>query len=146
MKKLFVMFCAILMTSILLIPLISSAADNAAGEEYIIYVSPDGNDSGDGSISNPLATPTGAKDFVRKSGMLGKMPVRVKFLPGDYYVNNGIVFTKEDAGTEKCPVVWEAEEKNTVSFRGTTVLDNSKFVTVTDEDVLARIPSEARAR
>ena len=145
MKKLFVIFCAILMTTILLIPLITSAADNAAGEEYILYVSPDGNDSGDGSITNPLATPAGAKNFVRESGMLGKKSVRVKFLPGNYYVNRGIAFTKEDAGTEKCPVVWEAEEKNTVSFRGTTVLDNSLFVPVTDEDVLERIPSEARA-
>lgn len=141
MKKLFVILSAIL---IAVLSATAVFAKDTASDEYIIYVSPDGDDTGDGSYGNMLKTPAGAQAHLRASGKLGKQPVRVVFMPGDYHMSEGLKFIDLDKGTAKCPVVWEAEKRGTVNFKGTTVLDNSLFVPVTDTEMLSRIPTEAR--
>ncbi len=115
-------------------------------EEFVVYVSPDGDDSGDGTPENMLRTPAGAQAFVRNSGVLRKRPVRVIFKPGNYYIDKQLGFNETDEGTERCPVVWEAETKGTAHFYGTTVLDNSLFELVTDQAILDRLPTAARGK
>ena len=122
-----------------------SMSDDAA-DELVIYVSPDGDDSGDGSPENMLKSPAGVQNYLRKSGVLRKKPVRVVFKPGDYFMESGLTFTKEDRGSEECPVVWEAETKGTVHILGSTVLDTSLFTPVTDEKIMAKLPVEARGK
>ncbi|MBQ8587792.1 MAG: right-handed parallel beta-helix repeat-containing protein, partial [Clostridia bacterium] len=124
--------------------LIGFGAEAETTDEYVIYVSPDGDDSGDGSPDNMLKTPEGAQNFLRESGVLGKKPIRVIFKDGNYYISKGLVFGEQDAGTKENPVVWQSETKGGAHFYGSTVLDGSKFTAVTDEDILARIPVEAR--
>ncbi len=121
-------------------------AEAATDEELVIYVSPDGDDNGDGTLGNMLKTPAGAQSYVRRSGALGNRPVRVVFKPGTYYIDEGLVFDARDAGNERNPVVWESEEKWAAHFYGSTPLDNSLFETVTDTDILARLPESARGK
>ena len=81
MKRIYISICA-------LIVLVSLTFNSFAQEnknnlnldnELIVYVSPDGDDSGDGTLENMLKTPAGAQAFVRASGALGKKPVKVVF-------------------------------------------------------------------
>lgn len=113
-------------------------------DELVIYVSPSGSDDGDGSLKHMLNTPDGALNYIRKSGVLKQKPVKVIFKNGDYYINKSVSIGKEDAGSEKYPVIWEAEEKGKVRFLGSTKLDNSLFEPVTDRKVLKKISADAR--
>lgn len=146
MKRFFCFLCMLICCVTVMSAICAASTTQNTDNEFVVYVSPDGDDNGDGSPENMLKTPAGVQAFLRKNDVLGKRPIRVVFKEGDYFIDKGIVFTEEDAGTKENPVVWEAEKKGAVRFLGSTVLDGSKFTPVTDEAMLERIPAEARGK
>ena len=83
-----------------------------------LFVAPDGNDTFSGKLAKPnaektdgpLASLAGARDAVRKLITAGKLdgPLRVCFTDGTYRITEPVVFTPEDSGTQKAPIVYEA--------------------------------------
>ena len=65
---------------------------HAAANENVLYVSPDGSDSADGSLTAPLATLQGAKE--RAKTMRGS--VTVYFREGNYTITEPVIFTGDD--------------------------------------------------
>ena len=88
--------------------------------ETVFYVSPDGNDSNQGSsINKSYATLIRARDAVRelkKKGPL-KKPVTVYIRGGSYELSETLVLKPGDSGTETCPVTYCAyrDEKPVIS-------------------------------
>jgi hypothetical protein len=71
-----------------------------------LYVAPDGNDSWPGTLAQPKATVTGARDAVR--AMDRTEPLTVVVRGGTYRVSEPIQFSPEDSGTAGAPISYEA--------------------------------------
>lgn len=115
-----------------------------ADEARYIYVSPDGNDSADGSVENPLKTIYAAMEKV--SAMPKTNDIHVVFREGRYEFDKTAEFGDKAAGTEKSRIYYEAAEGEKVIFSGAKEIDTSKFKTVTDEDILKRLPETSRGK
>lgn len=63
------------------------------------FVSPKGDDAGDGSYEHPFATLEAARDAVRKVNDSMTGDIYVFIAKGDYYVEDTIVFDEQDSGT-----------------------------------------------
>ena len=115
-------------------------------EKLILYVSPDGSDSADGSRVSPLATLNGAKAFVRgaiKNGAFEHYSgIDVVFMPGEYSMETTAVFTEEDSGAAEHPITYKANGK--VVFKGAIDIGLASANKVTDETVLARLNENVR--
>ena len=72
---------------------------NASGNEIVFHVSPDGSDSGDGSIDSPFRTITAARDAVRKCNKDMTGDITVYLHGGDYRITEPIVFDTRDSGS-----------------------------------------------
>ncbi|MFC1737714.1 right-handed parallel beta-helix repeat-containing protein [Planctomycetota bacterium] len=93
--------------------LLCSFAKVAYTAEVALYVSPKGNDSWTGdSIDRPFATIQKARDAIRKMKQKGelKKPVTVYIRGGLYELDETLVFTLEDSGTESCPITYTAHK------------------------------------
>jgi len=73
-----------------------------------IYVAPQGNDAASGSIHQPLASLSAARDRVRASGRLGKEPVVIHLAPGTYFLKQPLVLESQDGGSAQYPVIWRS--------------------------------------
>ena len=84
----------------------SVGADDASGT--VFYVSPDGSDSGDGSLGSPFKTLEAARDAVRKvnGNMSGDITVYLR--GGDYRLTEPVVFDTRDSGTNGHSVIYKA--------------------------------------
>jgi hypothetical protein len=85
----------------------AQCADPAA-----FYVSPNGDDTKDGSFSQPFATLERAREAVRErkktpAGARVRLQV-VELEPGVYRRSSAFTLSSEDSGTETAPVVWRA--------------------------------------
>jgi hypothetical protein len=78
------------------------AANGAA-----IYVSPSGDDTGDGSIDHPLKTLTAARDMADKR-KANNTPVTVYLRAGTYYLGAPVEFGPSNSGTSTAPIVYTA--------------------------------------
>ncbi|MDR1630955.1 MAG: right-handed parallel beta-helix repeat-containing protein [Oscillospiraceae bacterium] len=107
------------------------------------YVAVDGNDKNDGLFASPFASIERARDAVRAMDKTGKSGITVAIMPGNYRVS-GLVFTKEDSGTQDCPVTYCNYGGGEVVINGGVVLEPGDFVPVSDEAVLARLDKTAR--
>ena len=87
-----------------------------------IYVSPDGDDSADGSIENPLATFAAAKEKAKELG--GNLTVY--FRGGTYYIYDTVAFDENDAKN----VVYAAYSDETPVFSGARPITGWKETTV----------------
>ena len=97
-----------------------------------LYVAPDGNDQWSGRLARPnrertdgpLASLQGARDAVRRLKAQGPLtePVRVLVAEGTYSLSEPVVFTPEDSGTEKCPIIYEAAPEARPVFSGGRVI------------------------
>lgn len=116
------------------------AAENAA----YIYVSPNGNDNADGSEENPLKTIYAAVDKV--SAMPKTNDIHVVFKEGRYEFDKTAEFDDKAAGNGKSRIYYEAAEGEKVVFTGGKQIDTTKFATVTDEDILRRLPQNSRGK
>ena len=112
-------------------------------ENADLYIAPDGSDENDGSFSHPLATPEKARDLVRAMDKTGKTEITVALKAGEYRVSS-IRFTEEDSGTADCPVTWCACGDGEVILNGGVTLPADRFVPVSDEAKLARLPDGAK--
>lgn len=116
-----------------------------AAAQSTVYVSPDGDDSADGTKDAPLATLDGARLRVRSLLPDAKEPITVYFRGGDYYLDKGVVFDEADSGTETSPVTYKAYEGEVVRFLGGKKVDPEKIAPA-DDAFKARLNDEnARA-
>ena len=108
-----------------------------------LYVSPDGDDAGDGSFEHPLATLEKARSLVRETDKAGKNGIVVALKAGEYRIDS-LVFTQEDSGTEDCPVTYCAYGDGEVILNGGVTMDPAVFAPVTDEEQLSRLSGKAQ--
>ncbi len=88
-------------------------------ESAVFYLSPQGNDRWSGRLAEPnaagtdgpLASLAAARDAVRKLKSQGPLhgPVDICLRGGTYYLENGLLLTAADSGTETCPVNYRAQ-------------------------------------
>ena len=95
-----------------------------------IYVSADGDDSGDGSMERPLRTLTAARDKLRaeRNGKAATVYLR----GGTYSIEESFVLSEADADT-----VYAAYPGETVVLTGATAFDGSLFHLAENSDRLA---------
>ncbi len=88
-----------------------------SGNKPSFYVSETGSDSADGSQSQPFKTLSRAKEAVRnldkKNG-----DIVVEIADGFYPVEEPVVFTREDSGTDGCTITYRAAEGAKPVFSG----------------------------
>ncbi len=96
-----------------------------------IYVSPRGDDDGDGSKENPFATLNRARDAVRemKKNGLPDGGVVVAIMGGKY--TDTLSLTSADSGEDGKPIRYAAYGDGEPIFTGSISLDAEKFVSVT---------------
>lgn len=86
------------------------------------YVAPEGDDAGPGTEQQPFATPGRAQAAAR--AFLANLPsesrgaVKVRIVPGTYYLSETLVFTAADSGSQAVTVVWQAWEEERPVFSG----------------------------
>ena len=78
------------------------------------YVSPSGNDAGDGSIGQPFATLEKARDMLRASTPQGDVTVWIR--GGTYVLDSTVVFTPADGGNQTRSVTYSAYPGETPVF------------------------------
>lgn len=93
MKKAFVLILSLLLMIQLLFPMMNLAV---SAQDAVLFVSPSGNDSDNGSISSPLATIQGAKEKLRELKAVKEEPYTVYLREGMYYVTDELVFDSAD--------------------------------------------------
>ena len=136
-KKLFagLLSAAMALTSMQGMPL-----TRAAQNETEFYVSPDGSDTGDGSLTSPFQTLEAAKAAVRSV----KGDVTVYLRGGEYALTQPLVFTPEDSAAEGCRITYKAYADETpvlsgaVSVTGWTKKDDKLWTAPLDRDTKLR--------
>lgn len=81
-----------------------------------IHVNPAGSDSQPGSREKPVKTLAAARDLARQ--WAGRESVTVRVADGVYYLPETLVFRAGDSGSEKHPVVYEAENEGKAILSG----------------------------
>lgn len=125
--------------------LMGSMPITTAAQTTSFHVSRSGSDANSGTAAAPFATLAKVRDAIRmarKADRFGDGPVVVNIGAGVYRITQTLTLTKEDSGTEKAPVVWQAANGEEVRFVGGTRLTG--WTRVTDESVLTRLASAAR--
>ncbi|RMF98316.1 MAG: right-handed parallel beta-helix repeat-containing protein [Planctomycetota bacterium] len=132
--------CCALTTVIALMPSITR------GEQAVleIHVAVDGDDSAAGTAEAPLASLEAARDRLRQ---LKPQQGAVVWLHGGRYVRTrSFDLTAEDSGRPNAPIVYKAVPGETVIFDGGRRIDASAFRPVIDENIVRRLPENARGR
>ena len=110
-----------------------------------LFVSPSGNDKGNGSIDKPFATLEKARTAVREILQTEKnISITVYFRAGNYYFKKSVVFDSLDAGTKDHPVTYSAYNNENVSFSGGITIPTKNATIVKDNAVLERFPGAAK--
>lgn len=107
------------------------------------YVSPDGNDSSDGSFGSPFLTLEKARDAVRALDKTGRTGVTVAVMAGEYRTN-GFVLTEADSGAPDCPINYRAYGDGEVVLNGGVTVAPSEFRPVSDSAALDRLSDDAK--
>ncbi|GAB3253841.1 hypothetical protein GCM10027347_13860 [Larkinella harenae] len=126
----------LLLASLLLLAIESSAQS--------LYVAPSGNDKNPGTLQKPLATLTGARDrarVLRRQKPLTK-PIEVVVRKGEYLMNEPLLLTPDDSGTETAPLVIRGEPGSQPVFYGGMRLNG--FVKVSDKLWKVDVPEVRR--
>lgn len=122
----------------------SSPADTSVGTPSeklaeILYISPYGSDSGDGSEEKPFATVEAARDAIREKKSSAGLPdggITVLIKNGTYSIAEPIEFRGEDSGETGKPIVYTAEEKGSVIFDGGVPFDISNGETENETPII----------
>ncbi|MCQ2408293.1 MAG: carbohydrate-binding protein [Oscillospiraceae bacterium] len=112
--------------------------------QAVFFVSPDGNDSGQGTESSPFRTLTAARDAVRKvnSNMNGDIIVYLR--GGDYRITEPVVFDTRDSASNGFQIWYKAyaDEKPVINgaqrVTGWTKLNDRLYTAPLDRDVKMR--------
>jgi len=111
-------------------------------EKIQIYVSPTGNDAAAGTREAPLATLTGARNYLRKQNCTGG--ATVTFLEGVYSFRETVNFSTEDSGNSENPIVYEGE--GNVIFSGGASISHDHLGEVTDAAMAGRMPEPEKVK
>ncbi|MBQ6065350.1 MAG: right-handed parallel beta-helix repeat-containing protein [Clostridia bacterium] len=112
--------------------------------QFYVSVS-DGDDTYEGTLDRPFATLEKAREAVRALEKTGLPGVTVAVKAGEYRVA-GLSFTKEDGGSQTCPVTYCAYGDGEVVLNGGMTLPPEAFSPVTDEAMLARLTEDAKQK
>lgn len=112
-----------------------------------IYVSSEST-RGDGSLKYPFGKITDAKDYARE--LMKKRPelsgINIVFRGGRYFISDSVTFSKEDSGTEKCPITYKAYGEEEVVFDGGISAYGSEFEDVDKNSLIYQsIPDTAKS-
>ncbi len=113
-----------------------------AADYTILYISPSGSDSGDGSIQSPYRTIEAAKNKIKAlkaDGALAKDGAVVYLREGKYPRTSPLVFTAEDSGSENAPIVYRSYPGERAELVGGITVTASQFAQTTDTAFLNRI-------
>ena len=94
------------------------AAIAAAAEPQIIYVAPNGTDSGKGTLKSPLQTLAKARDAVRAIPATFEGDIVVRIKAGTYELPETLTFGPQDGGRGGHKVIYEAETGAKVLISG----------------------------
>ena len=112
-----------------------------------LFVSPDGSDSAPGSEAKPFASIERARDYLRemreKDGAALRLGARVKIREGTYLLEQNLIFSKQDSGTENAPIIYQSFPNERVSITGGPQFRLADFQPVSDPNVRERIPQAA---
>ncbi len=97
-KNLFRRIFAIMISSIFACGAVPGMAMAEETDDICIYVSPSGDDSGDGTISKPFKTPERARDYVRSIRSAADGDINVFFRGGTYNIEKPVEFNGSDKG------------------------------------------------
>ena len=84
----------------------------------VIYVSVSGNDANPGTANRPMASLKGAVLKMRGLNKSSHAPTEIRVADGEYFIQEPIVFSTEDSGTNEFPLVIKAEEGASPVFYG----------------------------
>jgi hypothetical protein len=119
--------------------LIAGAVGSAkAPEAALLFVSPMGDDTGDGSAAHPFLTLERARDAVRALKAAGGLPVggiTVSVSPGRYQRRTSFILGSQDGGSEEAPVVWKAAGPGKVVLDAGIRVRASDFTQPVEEDL-----------
>ncbi len=123
----------------------SAATAESSGEVCIIYVSPNGKASGDGSISNPYATLEAARDRIRELKATDQYPggYTVYLRGGEYNLTKKFSLGSEDSGTEEAPVLYTNYPGEKVTLVGGQAIPSGDFVNASDDEFLDRLADQS---
>lgn len=123
------------------------ALENGFEADYIeFYVSPDGTGSGSGTLNDPFATITEARDAIRMIDKTDKGGVTVYLREGIYTQKDTLEFTDEDSGRDDFPITYKAYDGETAIIEGGVVLDADGFSHPSDGDEMANRILDETAR
>ena len=86
----------------------------------VFYVSPEGSDSGNGSIGSPFRTIEAARDAVRECNSNMKSDITVYLRGGDYRITEPVVFDTRDSATNGYKITYAAYENEVPVINGAT--------------------------
>ncbi|MBQ4465139.1 MAG: carbohydrate-binding protein, partial [Oscillospiraceae bacterium] len=90
----------------------------AEDDGIVLYVAPDGSDSGDGSINAPFATLAAARDAVRKINGTMTEDITVYLRGGEYRLTEPVVFDTKDSGHNGHRITYKAYNGETPIISG----------------------------
>lgn len=125
----------------------SAQDDRDMDAATVIYVSPNGDDTGDGSKRAPLATIATAQQEIRELRASRKLPkggIVVEILGGRYHLASPVELTAEDSGTAASPVIYRACPGQQVTICGSRTVE--AWQPVSDPTVLERLDPAARGK
>lgn len=110
-----------------------------------LYVSPNGDNSNNGTATTPFATLERARDEIRamrvsQGNDLG--PVTVWIHPGVYTLKQPILFTEQDSGTAESPVLYRSLSDESPVFSGGAILSVGQKKD--NRDLLDMLPKTSR--
>ncbi len=93
------------------------------------FVSPNGNDTNPGTVTAPFQTLEKARKSVRTQLSVTKgKSIVVNIKGGNYYLENPVVFSSEDSGTENAPVIYKAAEGEKPVLTGSRAIRNWRLL------------------
>lgn len=123
-----------------------AASDEVEADYYEFYVSPDGTGSGAGTLSDPFASLSEARDAIRLLDKTGKDGVTVYIREGIYTQKSTLEFTAEDSGSEDFSVTYKSYNDETAVIEGGIVLNSDGFSRPSADDSMANRILDETAR
>ena len=108
---------AALLLVIIAITLLSFSCKGSRQTDF--YVSVEGDDSNPGTLQEPFASITKAKEVARDIST----PVNIIVRGGTYYLSDPLTFTPEDSRTEKAPLTVKSFAEEEVILSGAVALE-----------------------
>ncbi len=112
-----------------------------------IYVAPSGDDKALGTMNDPFATLTAARDAIRalkRNGQVPKGGIQVWIKGGHYRLDKTFELGLEDSGSRKAPIRYSAMEGEEVFLSGGKSIDSKSAKKVSDPSILKRLPQNAQ--